>query len=124
MSKEQAVDLNQIKTGGTFLTNVVGSQKVFCKELFSEEEKMIYEAMRDFATNELLPLSQNELNKKDEKLIRKLVEQMGELGFLGIDVPEKYGGSEMTKTGMCILAEGISFCGSPSFVLYGMFKLR
>ena len=40
---------------------------------------------------------------------------MGELGFLGIDVPEKYGGSEMTKTGMCILAEGISFCGSPSF---------
>ena len=109
------VDFSKIKTGGTFLTNVVGSEKVFCKELFSEEEKMIYEAMKDFATNELLPLSQNELNKKDEKLIRKLVEQMGELGFLGIDVPEKYGGSEMTKTGMCILAEGISFCGSASF---------
>ena len=115
MSKEQSVDFSKIKTGGTFLTNVVGSEKVFCKELFSDEEKMIYEAMRDFATNELLPLSQNELNKKDEKLIRKLVEQMGELGFLGIDVPEKYGGSEMTKTGMCILAEGISFCGSASF---------
>ena len=110
-----AIDFSAIKTGGTFLTNVVGSEKVFCKELFSEEEKMIYEAMKDFATNELLPLSQNELNKKDEKLIRKLVEQMGELGFLGIDVPEKYGGSEMTKTGMCILAEGISFCGSASF---------
>ena len=115
MSKEQSVDFSKIKTGGTFLTNVVGSEQVFCKELFSDEEKMIYEAMRDFATNELLPLSQNELNKKDEKLIRKLVEQMGELGFLGIDVPEKYGGSEMTKTGMCILAEGISFCGSASF---------
>ena len=114
-SKDGVIDFSKIKTGGTFLTNVVGSEKVFCKELFSEEEKMIYEAMRDFATNELLPLSQNELNKKDEKLIRKLVEQMGELGFLGIDVPEKYGGSEMTKTGMCILAEGISFCGSPSF---------
>ena len=114
-SKDGAIDFSKIKTGGTFLTNVVGSEKVFCKELFSEEEKMIYEAMRDFATNELLPLSQNELNKNDEKLIRKLVEQMGELGFLGIDVPEKYGGSEMTKTGMCILAEGISFCGSPSF---------
>lgn len=115
MSKEQVADLSKIKTGGTFLTNVVGSEKVFCKELFSEEEKMIYEAMHDFAINELLPLSQNELNKKDEKLIRKLVEQMGDLGFLGIDVPEKYGGSEMTKTGMCILAEGISFCGSASF---------
>ena len=84
-----AIDFSAIKTGGTFLTNVVGSEKVFCKELFSEEEKMIYDAMKDFATNELLPLSQNELNKKDEKLIRKLVEQMGELGFLGIDVPER-----------------------------------
>ena len=110
-----SIDFSQIKTGGTFLTTVVGTNKVFCKESFSEEERMIYEAMCDFAINELLPLSQNELNKKDEKLIRKLVEQMGELGFLGIDVPEKYGGSEMTKTGMCILAEGISMSGSPSF---------
>ena len=110
-----SVDFSQIKTGGTFLTTVVGTNKVFCKESFSEEERMIYEAMCDFAINELLPLSQSDLNKKDEKLIRKLVEQMGELGFLGIDVPEKYGGSEMTKTGMCILAEGISMSGSPSF---------
>ena len=110
-----SIDFSQIKTGGTFLTTVVGTNKVFCKESFSEEERMIYEAMCDFAINELLPLSQSDLNKKDEKLIRKLVEQMGELGFLGIDVPEKYGGSEMTKTGMCILAEGISMSGSPSF---------
>ena len=110
-----SVDFSQIKTGGTFLTTIVGTNKVFCKESFSEEERMIYEAMCDFAINELLPLSQSDLNKKDEKLIRKLVEQMGELGFLGIDVPEKYGGSEMTKTGMCILAEGISMSGSPSF---------
>ena len=110
-----SVDFSQIKTGGTFLTTTVGTNKVFCKESFSEEERMIYEAMCDFAINELLPLSQSDLNKKDEKLIRKLVEQMGELGFLGIDVPEKYGGSEMTKTGMCILAEGISMSGSASF---------
>ena len=114
-SKDGAIDFSKIKTGGKFLTTVVGTNKVFCKEAFSEEERMIYDAMSDFATNELLPLSKNELNKKDEKLIRKLVEQMGELGFLGVDVPEKYGGSEMTKTGMCILAEGISKSGSASF---------
>ena len=115
LSKDGAIDFSKIKTGGKFLTTVVGTNKVFCKEAFSEEERMIYDAMSDFATNELLPLSKNELNKKDEKLIRKLVEQMGELGFLGVDVPEKYGGSEMTKTGMCILAEGISKSGSASF---------
>ena len=70
-SKDGAIDFSKIKTGGTFLTNVVGSEKVFCKELFSEEEKMIYEAMRDFATNELLPLSQNELNKNEAKELVK-----------------------------------------------------
>ena len=56
MSKEQSVNFSKIKTGGTFLTNVVGSEKVFCKELFSDEDKMNYAAMREFATNELLPL--------------------------------------------------------------------
>ena len=113
--KDILKDLNAVKTGGKFLTRVVGTNDVFCKESFSDEERMIFEAMSDYATNELLPMSQKELNTKDEKLIRKLVEQMGELGFLGVDVPEKYGGSEMTKTGMCILAEGISKSGSPSF---------
>jgi|TARA_B110000914_G_scaffold224227_1_gene241497 alkylation response protein AidB-like acyl-CoA dehydrogenase len=113
--KDGAIDFSKIKTGGRFLTTVVGTNKVFCKEAFSEEERMIYDAMSDFATKELLPIAQTDLNKKDEKIIRKLVEQMGELGFLGVDVPEKYGGSEMTKTGMCILAEGISKSGSASF---------
>ena len=55
------------------------------------------------------------MEEKNETLVRKLLTQMGELGFLGVDIPEKYGGSELTKTGMCILAEGISKGGNGSF---------
>ena len=44
-SKDGAIDFSKIKTGGKFLTTVVGTNKVFCKEAFSEEERMIYDAM-------------------------------------------------------------------------------
>ena len=36
-SKDGAIDFSKIKTGGRFLTTVVGTNKVFCKEAFSEE---------------------------------------------------------------------------------------
>ena len=39
--KDILKDLNAVKTGGKFLTRVVGTNDVFCKESFSDEEKMI-----------------------------------------------------------------------------------
>ena len=114
-SQDGTIDFSKIKTGGKFLTTVVGTNKVFCKEAFSEEEQMMYEAMSDFAENEILPIAHTKLEEKNETLVRKLLTQMGELGFLGVDIPEKYGGSELTKTGMCILAEGVSKGGNASF---------
>ena len=108
-------DLNAIKTGGKFLTTRVGDRKVFCKEEFSDDEKAIYELMSDFAENEILPIAHDKLEEKNEELVRKLLKKMGELGLLGVDVPEKYGGSAMSKTGMCILAEGIAKGGNSSF---------
>ena len=114
-TSSQGPDLNAIKTGGKFLTTKVGDRKVFCKEDFSDDEKAIYELMSDFAENEILPLAHDQLEEKNEELVRKLLKKMGELGLLGVDVPEKYGGSAMSKTGMCILAEGIAKGGNSSF---------
>ena len=114
-TSSQAPDLNAIKTGGRFLTTRVGDRKVFCKEEFSDDEKAIYELMSDFAENEILPIAHDKLEEKNEELVRKLLKKMGELGLLGVDVPEKYGGSAMSKTGMCILAEGIAKGGNSSF---------
>jgi len=114
-TSSQMPDLNAMKTGGKFLTTRVGDRKVFCKEDFSDDEKAIYELMSDFAENEILPLAHDQLEEKNEELVRKLLKKMGELGLLGVDVPEKYGGSAMSKTGMCILAEGIAKGGNSSF---------
>ena len=80
-TSSQGPDLNAIKTGGKFLTTKVGDRKVFCKEDFSDDEKAIYELMSDFAENEILPLAHDQLEEKNEELVRKLLKKMGELGL-------------------------------------------
>ena len=63
------------------------------KLFLNEEHEMLRSMVQDFAKNEVEPIAQ-ELDEKG-KFPRDLVKQMGELGLLGIPVPEKYGGSGM-----------------------------
>ncbi|MCK6508508.1 acyl-CoA dehydrogenase [Myxococcota bacterium] len=60
--------------------------------LLSEEELMFQEAVRSFARNELAPhvLRMDRESKMDPVLIKKAFEQ----GFMGIEIPEEYGGAE------------------------------
>ena len=63
------------------------------KLFFTEEHEMIRSMVEDFAKNEIEPVAQ-ELDEKG-KFPKDLVNQMAELGMLGIPVPEKYGGAGM-----------------------------
>lgn len=63
------------------------------KLFFTDEHEMLKSMVQDFAKNEVEPLAR-ELDEKGE-FPRDLVKQMGELGLLGIPVPEKYGGAGM-----------------------------
>lgn len=63
------------------------------KLFFTDEHEMLRSMVQDFAKNEVEPIAQ-ELDEKGE-FPRDLVNQMGELGLLGIPVPEKYGGAGM-----------------------------
>ena len=58
---------------------------------FKEEHKMIQEMVRKFSESKIFPVAR-ELDEK-EKFPSDLVEQMGDLGLMGMMVPEKYGGS-------------------------------
>jgi butyryl-CoA dehydrogenase len=60
---------------------------------FTEEHVMLRDMVRDFAENEVAPVAR-ELDKL-EKFPKDLIKQMGELGLMGIPIPEKYGGSGM-----------------------------
>ncbi|MBD0830769.1 acyl-CoA dehydrogenase [Aestuariibaculum sediminum] len=72
----------------------------------SEEHKMIRDAARDFAQNELLP----GVIERDEKqnFPKTLVKKMGDLGFLGIMVDPKYGGSGMDTISYVLIMEELS----------------
>ncbi len=72
----------------------------------TEEHLMIREAARDFAQNELLPgvIERDEKQEFPNELVRK----MGELGFMGIMVDPKYGGSGMDAISYVLIMEELS----------------
>ncbi|MBC3759511.1 acyl-CoA dehydrogenase [Hyunsoonleella sp. SJ7] len=72
----------------------------------SEEHKMIRDAARDFAQTELLP----GVIERDEKqhFPKDLVKKMGELGFMGVMVDPKYGGSGMDTISYVLIMEELS----------------
>lgn len=72
----------------------------------SEEHKMLREAVRDFAEKEIAPLVDEA--EENEKFPVQLYRQLGELGYLCISYPAKYGAGEMGMMGECILMEEIS----------------
>ena len=78
------------------------------KDLFplSEEHQMIRQAARDFAQNEIAPIAA-EFDESGE-FPSKTVKKMGEMGFMGIEVPEKYGGSGMDTLAYVLALEEIS----------------
>jgi len=73
---------------------------------FTEEQLMLREMVRDFATNELKPIAQK--IDENEKIPPEIIKKLGELGLLGASIPEQYGGGGFGEVGYCIMQEEIS----------------
>ena len=72
---------------------------------FNEEQNMMRRMVRDFAKNEVEPFIPR---MEAGEFPRPLLEKMGELGLMGITVPEKYGGSGMDYTSYIIAIHELS----------------
>ncbi len=72
----------------------------------TEDQQMIQAAAREFAQNEIAPVAAafDESGKFPEETIRKA----GELGFMGIEVPEEYGGAGLDAVGYVLMMEEIA----------------
>jgi alkylation response protein AidB-like acyl-CoA dehydrogenase len=72
----------------------------------TEEHKMIRQAARDFALKEIAPIAA----KFDETgdFPSETIKKMGEMGFMGIEVPEEYGGADMDTLAYVLALEEIS----------------
>jgi len=72
---------------------------------FTHEHEMIRQAARDFAQNEIAPIAAEFDETGDFPLAT--IKKMGEMGFMGIEVPEKYGGAGMDTLAYVLALEEI-----------------
>ena len=79
---------------------------IFTVEQLSEEHKLIARTADDFLANEVAP-ALDRLEQKDWGVARALIRRSGELGLLGTDVPEEYGGVDLDKVSSIIVGEAV-----------------
>jgi len=77
--------------GGEFLIKETKAENVFIPEEFDEEQKMIGDMCRDFVEKEIIPNIER-IETLEDGYTPSLLEKAGELGLLGITVPENLGG--------------------------------
>lgn len=94
----------------TFFSRCSSSGEVFIPEDFSNEETLIAKTTDQFVRQEILPLIE-ETDDNRRQMVRSLFEKAGELGLLGIEIPEKYGGFSLGKKVSGLVAEKIGFGG-------------
>ena len=96
-----------VRKGGSWLLEQTDSASVFTPEKLSEEHRLIAQTVDEFVTTEVMP-KVDQLETKDWDLARALVRRAGELGLLGISVPEQYGGLDLDKVSALVVSERIA----------------
>jgi len=92
--------------GGAFLIEERQPEEIFTPEDFTEEHRMIADTTRQFIDNEVVTRI-DELEKHDWKLSRELVGKAAELGLIGANIPEEYGGLGLDQTSGALIGENI-----------------
>jgi len=102
-----------ILRGGQFLVKETKCEDVFTPEDFSEEQKMMKEAVQEFNEREIIA-HKARFEAKDYALTEEVMGKAGQLGFLGVAVPEAYGGLDMGFVSTLLVCDYIS-SGTGSF---------
>jgi alkylation response protein AidB-like acyl-CoA dehydrogenase len=90
--------------GGGFLVERSEPQDVFTPENFTEEHRMIGSLAAQFVEEEVLP-QQERMEQQDWSVTVRLLKRCSDLGLLGIEVPQTYGGENLDKVTAMIVAE-------------------
>ncbi len=105
VSKKQAIK------GGEFIVRATESHEIFVPEEFNEEQRMMAQACQDFIDKEIEP-NIHRIDGMEEGLMFSIFKKAGELGLLGISVPEEYGGLGMSFNTSMLIADIIGAAGS------------
>lgn len=80
--------------GGEFLIKEIPANEIFSVEELNEEQKMLRDSAKEFIDREVVP-QRERFEKKDYAFTEETMRKLGEMGMLGIAVPEEYGGLGM-----------------------------
>src|SRR5438094_8802960 len=97
--------------GGAWLLEASSADSVFTPERMTEEHRLIGQMAQEFVDHEVLP-QLDRLEQKDWTLARQLVRRCGDLGLLGVDVPEAYGGVGLDKVTSLLVSDKMSRAAS------------
>lgn len=100
------METKEILKGGEFIVRDVEFDEVFIPEEFDEEQIMIAQTCQDFIDTEVIP-NLEKIDKQEDNIMRSLLEKAGELGLLGISIPEDYDGFGQTFTTSQLASEKI-----------------
>lgn len=102
--------MTELVKGGQFLVEETDYNTVFTPEDFTDEHKMVAATTEQYAMNDVMPLVENLENHEFEHSV-KLLRKAADLGLLGADVPEEYGGFAMDKISSALIAEKMAVVG-------------
>ncbi len=103
-------DIKQMIKGGGFIVEDLTANDIVTPEDFTDEHLMIAKTAEDFVLGEVVPKIDNLENHEFEHSVA-LLKQAGELGLLGADVPEEYGGLQLDKISSSLITEKFSRAG-------------
>ena len=107
---EKILEKNIVKGGG-FLFNHPHFSEIFIPEEFNDEQKMMAKATQDFIDKEVFPFVER-IDALEEGFMSSIMTKAGDLGLLGVCIPEQYGGLGMSfNTGM-LIADIVASTGS------------
>ena len=97
----------ELLRGGQFVVKETNCEDVFTLEDLNEEQKMMRESTQEFVDREIWAHWER-FEKKDYAYTEQCMRSAGELGFLGIAVPEAYGGLGMGFVSTMLVCDYIS----------------
>ncbi|MED1741208.1 acyl-CoA dehydrogenase family protein [Bacillus swezeyi] len=101
----------KIRWDESFISHHESAAGGFTPEDFTEEDQLISKTTQLFVRNEVMPLLES-IDQHDHGNVKKLFQEAGALGLLGIEVPEQYGGLSLNKKLSGLVAEKMGAGGS------------
>lgn len=118
LKKNKILNMSNTLKGGEFLIKEIPAAEIFSLEELTEEQKMLRDSAKEFIDREVIP-NKEKFEKKDYAFTEECMKKLGEMGMLGIAVPEQYGGMGMGFVSTMLACDYLSGATGSLATAYG-----